>query len=330
MRIIVFDSAKKARSVKRRLLLCGLLLTGGLTLTAVFAGSATQAEERAGAQCIQCHVEVYDSVLKQPFIHSPFFEQQCPTCHLQPGSDWGSDAVTAAGAQITGSRVSQQTLWRKQQLFGGELRTKAHQASISNLQPEAVYRFRLQVAEEQSQPFSASLWLGLRPDELLPTESREILLEDAKTGRELPVSKLNIASVAVDTLLISWETEQPFFSWLELQELDGVEATPSGNGEPSRAGHPPLRDPVEMAISACYQCHSESSLGTSHPVRLYNGRDVRIPEELPTVGGMLTCVTCHDPHGAPGVMLVREVIKTKLCVTCHYKFKNSSPSTMFR
>ncbi len=330
MRIIVFDIAKRARSVKGKLILCGLLLTGSLTLTAVFAGPATQAEKKGGEQCIQCHVELYNSVLKQPFIHSPFFEQQCATCHLQPGSDWGSDADTLAGAQITGSRVSQQTLWRKQQVFGGELRTKAHLASISNLQPEAAYRFRLQVAEEQSQPFSTSLWLGLRADEFLPTESREILLGNTKTGRELPVSKLSITSVTADTLLLSWETEQPFFSWLELQELDGVEMTPSGNGEPSHAEHPPLRDPVEMAINACYQCHPESSLGTSHPVRLYSGQDVRIPEELPTVDGMLTCVTCHDPHGAPGVMLAREVVKTKLCVTCHYKFKNSSPSTMFR
>ena len=91
-----------------------------------------------------------------------------------------------------------------------------------------------------------------------------------------------------------------------------------------------MRDPEDLAISVCYQCHSESTLGTSHPVRLYGGRDVRIPEELPTVDGMLTCVTCHDPHGAPGKMLVRETIKTKLCVACHYKYKNSSPSTMFQ
>lgn len=95
--------------------------------------------------------------------------------------------------------------------------------------------------------------------------------------------------------------------------------------------HPRLREPQELTIELCLSCHSNTNLGTSHPVRLYARRgNTIIPDELPTIeDGMMTCVTCHSPHGAPASQLVREIVKTKLCVTCHIRFKNSSPATMF-
>ncbi|MCP3177765.1 hypothetical protein MJO47_11680 [Desulfuromonas sp. KJ2020] len=95
--------------------------------------------------------------------------------------------------------------------------------------------------------------------------------------------------------------------------------------------HARLREPQDLTIEVCLSCHSDTDLGASHPVRLYARRgSTIIPEELPTIeDGMMTCVTCHGPHGAPARQLVREIVKTKLCVTCHIRFKNSSPATMF-
>ena len=305
----------------------GLLLCGGL----LFAAKAPPQISVGGDACVRCHVAEFTRGNSHAVKHPPFWERQCTACHLEPGSSWSDAQTTATNLPLTGTPVSQEPLWRKQQVFGKEIRTTEHLVSLRNLNPENGYRFRLQIAEVQASPLFTSLWLGLRPTELLPPEIREISLNGKMTGNNNPsISSLNITSIAADTLLISWETRQPLFSWLELQELDGVEFTVAGNGEAVKPGHPQLRERSEQAINACYQCHPESTLGTSHPVRLYGGRDVRIPEELPTVDGMLTCVTCHDPHGAPGKMLVREEIKTKLCITCHYKYKNSSPSTMFR
>jgi predicted CXXCH cytochrome family protein len=139
-----------------------------------------------------------------------------------------------------------------------------------------------------------------------------------------------------DTIFISWKTSQPLYGWVELQELEGLNLSDLSESESDRtrpvdetSPHPDLRSPEDLAITVCYQCHPDTALGNSHPVRLFGGRDVRIPLDLPTVDGMLTCVTCHNPHGSEGKMLVRETIKTKLCVACHFKYKNSSPSTMF-
>lgn len=56
---------------------------------------------------------------------------------------------------------------------------------------------------------------------------------------------------------------------------------------------------VEIA-ETCLRCHSESSLGGSHPVNVDPAErypDMVIPEEMPLDReGRITCGTCHNPH----------------------------------
>jgi len=50
----------------------------------------------------------------------------------------------------------------------------------------------------------------------------------------------------------------------------------------------------ELAINACYRCHSSDVLGLSHPVGSAEKPTIKIPDDLPTLkGGIITCVTCH-------------------------------------
>lgn len=325
---------KSNLSAQAKCLFCAFVLTGAFALSVVYAAVVSTEEKQAGEQCIMCHVDLYNSALTQPFTHNPFIEHQCTACHLATGRDVAAFTQQTEKDFITGTRVSQDLLWRKQQKFGGDSRTFDHLVSLSGLNPAAAYRFRILTGETPDQSSSASFWLGLRSQDLASVGSGQISVADGVAGRDGTIKLLMISSVTEDAIIISWQTAQPLYGWLELQPLENADplAIDSQNrisGSPAET-HPPLRESAEAAINACYRCHPESALGTSHPVRLYGGRNVRIPEELPTVDGMLTCVTCHDPHGAPGKMLVREIIKTKLCVTCHYKYKNSSPSTMFR
>jgi predicted CXXCH cytochrome family protein len=69
-------------------------------------------------------------------------------------------------------------------------------------------------------------------------------------------------------------------------------------------------------IDVCGKCHP---LGASHPVGVRsNGISVRIPSGLPTIrGGMITCVTCHFPHGGDKRYFVRLEGTKDLCVSCH-------------
>ncbi|WP_321371218.1 cytochrome c3 family protein [uncultured Desulfuromusa sp.] len=240
---------------------------------------------------------------------------------------------------ITGSVVSQKDLWRKQLSYSASTSAELdHLVAMSSLEPETAYRFQIVVSsmdKDSKAEVHKSLWMGLRIKELDDLSRAQKI--DLSSGLSENLTDL-IGSAAVykndKTLFVVWETSVPLYGWVEVQELEGLTltglASETEEEEISSDQHPALRTPEELAINACYQCHPESTLGTSHPVRLYDGKDVRIPDNLPTVDGMLTCVTCHDPHGSEGKMLVREVVKTKLCVTCHYKYKNSSPSTMFQ
>ena len=69
-------------------------------------------------------------------------------------------------------------------------------------------------------------------------------------------------------------------------------------------------------IDACVKCHSQ---GASHPVGIRSmGPKTKIPSELPTIeGGMITCVTCHYPHGGNKKHFARLDSERDLCIKCH-------------
>ncbi|MBE0574952.1 MAG: hypothetical protein IH613_03555 [Desulfuromonadales bacterium] len=331
-----------ASQYKKCLIICQAAGVIFLLLGSLLIAALNQTESNAvNEECIRCHITTFNQGTANSQLHAPFWERQCVGCHLEEGASWSAQTTMSSTGTVTGTIVSQDELWRKVQIYTGSNGPVFEQlVSIPLPETSIAYRFRIVVS-----PLTAnaggeiyqSLWLGLQPDELDDTGLAGQV--DVSDGLVAPVSDvINTASLYRNdnTVSIAWETPRLLYGWVELQELEGVGLADVSIAEMDNVQqsadtgmHPPLRNPENLAINACYQCHPESTLGTSHPVRLYSGRDVRIPDDLPTVDGMLTCVTCHDPHGSQGKMLVRETIKTKLCVACHFKFKNSSPSTMF-
>lgn len=69
-------------------------------------------------------------------------------------------------------------------------------------------------------------------------------------------------------------------------------------------------------IEACRACHPQN---TSHPVEIRSaGAPVAVPFELPTIeGGLITCVTCHYPHGGGADYFLRFDKDSELCEKCH-------------
>lgn len=68
-------------------------------------------------------------------------------------------------------------------------------------------------------------------------------------------------------------------------------------------------------IDVCLKCHAQ---GASHPVGVRSTGMMQIPAELPTIeGGMMTCVTCHEPHGGNKEYFGRMDMKKELCAACH-------------
>lgn len=324
-----------------------------LVIFPVMLGTVSSAPvNRTGAsseneRCILCHVSVFDKGMASTNVHLPFLKKQCVQCHL--GKDDAFDGP--ATGTTTGQIVSQESLWRKILTFkiDDEARYFEHRISLPALNMDTQYRFRICLGEQigtKNQEEYRSLWFGLTPEDICQYGQDGGITISAGLSAKIGsyVESIDLSCPDNATIIISWETSNPLYGWIELQEVEGLKVlglttkaistsgpeTASLPASSDGSPHPELRDPEELAIEACYGCHSLSSLGLSHPVRLYSsGSETHIPAELPTVNGMLTCVTCHDAHGAPGKKLIREAVKTKLCVTCHFKFKNKSLNTMF-
>ena len=69
-------------------------------------------------------------------------------------------------------------------------------------------------------------------------------------------------------------------------------------------------------IEACRACHPQNA---SHPVAIRSaGAPVVVPFEMPTIeGGLITCVTCHHPHGGGADYFLRFDKDGELCEKCH-------------
>lgn len=336
------------------LCLCVLLLGGGAMVSAILKGFDSERNEK----CIRCHMETFNRSISAASKHAPVFERQCIACHLMPGSAWGGSDVLQDSGVATRVPASQALKWRKRTIFKETGNTLEHSVLLTGLSLQEAYRFRIspneiiQAAGGDIRP--ASPWLALIPRDLSETRPFSVQsdvvfsLDSAVMPPDLPFDRqlrsFSLIRSGKTSVLVSWRSLVGYQGMIELEKDAGVDlaaAAPAGTEAGGAAPgsdltgkteeHPPLRTPEELAIDICYECHPQSRLGTSHPVRLYaKGGETEIPADLPTVNdGMLTCVTCHDPHGGPGKYLVREKIKTKLCVACHTMYKNSSPSTTF-
>ena len=72
----------------------------------------------------------------------------------------------------------------------------------------------------------------------------------------------------------------------------------------------------KLKIDVCYSCHPH---GSSHPVGIKaESPKVSTPQGLPTIeDGIITCVTCHEPHGGNRKYYHRVDFKKALCMRCH-------------
>lgn len=134
----------------------------------------------------------------------------------------------------------------------------------------------------------------------------EVFLLNADLGIQMETSKPT--RITVEYLKVA----EPVVA---LQDSDEGAVAVLNDGDDS---HVTLRDGTDLAIDACYQCHPAEELGVSHPVGMEPSGKTTIPDDLPTLaGGVLTCVTCHAPHGGIRRYFAYKEITKEICVSCH-------------
>jgi len=103
------------------------------------------------------------------------------------------------------------------------------------------------------------------------------------------------------------------FDW----RLGGVPVSISSNKTKEIPKDHPYMKPLNWSgIDACYQCHKKSMLGVSHPVGVPLKPNMALKNDLPLAAGVMTCATCHNPHGSPYPYRLRKYGEA-LCLSCH-------------
>lgn len=95
------------------------------------------------------------------------------------------------------------------------------------------------------------------------------------------------------------------------EDIPPLEATITEHGDS-------FLSPRNVRIDVCMtvRCHPQ---GASHPVGgRVNQPKFKQPKNLPLIeGNVMTCVTCHEPHGGELKYMLRKDFMTDICIECH-------------
>jgi len=72
-------------------------------------------------------------------------------------------------------------------------------------------------------------------------------------------------------------------------------------------------DLIQPLPDLCISCHYENMVGNDHVINIPPSGPMYFM--LPLLNGLITCTTCHDPHGSTTSML--RLPAEDLCFACH-------------
>ncbi len=188
----------------------------------------------------------------------------------------------------------------KERVLSLKVFLKEHTVRLSGIRKADRYRYRIIVMDVFGNRSISEgvLFAGEKKESIgvdAMSEDGDRVAEPAiKVFRPAPGADLCLHLMAPKPVMVS----------VSIREI--IENTKHGYG---------LRSARYANIHVCTQCHRA---GISHPVGVRNTRaDIDIPEDLPTIeAGVITCVTCHYPHGGDKPYFARFDFD-EICEMCH-------------
>ena len=200
---------------------------------------------------------------------------------------------------------------------------KRHRVPVYGLLKDRQYHFRVLSTDIFGNESRSEELLFTTRNAVHPSAARR---EDGDTARRgsLAVTQAQLFLVGSD-LGLYLETDRPSTVRVEWsKEADLPEPASPGSKKPGyEVRLDGLRRGRDLTIDACtqYGCHTPASLGVSHPVGVPLRNTSVLPINLPTLeGGIITCVSCHLPHGGKRKYFAQDDFSKDLCVTCHTEF----------
>lgn len=198
-----------------------------------------------------------------------------------------------------------------------DIYTKKHTFKLNNLERNRIYHYRVISSDlygnkviskdytfDTSKAFNYDYTANRQREDTIMPDFKDIKFLNVKTKKGL-----------MSNIVIYFTTSSEVSSSVEY-----TEKKEAGKGAGLVANEKPhseiiLKNRKESGIDACVTCHRQ---GASHPVGVTSKGNIRIPNNLPTAeGNIMTCVTCHTPHGGKERYLARVDFKRDICVLCH-------------
>lgn len=213
---------------------------------------------------------------------------------------WNTDVPATSGIEYKLAGGKYRRMSSSKNLY-----TTDHKTILKGLKRNSSYSFRV-----ISTDMSGNTMIS--EEQVLNTHT-EIIQPDIKTPSiKVPTLVTETIPLKDDEvedyyLKVASNKYSQFIVWLK--EIKKPSERPCNNSKPSRAS----------TIDVCIKCHAQDS---SHPVGVRsNNPKVVVSDQLPTIeNGMITCVTCHFPHGGKKAFYVRIDFSEEICIKCHGKY----------
>ena len=171
-----------------------------ISIAAAFLGLyAFPAAMTMKSNCLSCHDDVYQKGIENFYLHTPFVDKECTTCHMgQKKSTPGKPGKTVTTKEIVAPVV-----------FSSYSYLKENNVLVEDIIPEAAYDINI-IVEDRIGHTLGENYTGIIPASL----------QDAMAGDMKPpvISGVNIGPIKKDVFLettIAWETDEPSTSCVE-------------------------------------------------------------------------------------------------------------------
>ncbi|MBI3754387.1 MAG: hypothetical protein HY266_10180 [Deltaproteobacteria bacterium] len=238
---------------------------------------------------------IVDNDLKEPLIKDVFIEGIRQAVFLEATIGWETDKPSNSIVEY-GLTPQYGEISVSEKIFAN-----GHRITIAGLKPKKLYHYRV-----KSRDIFGNT--GVSPDFVLDTSAQ---VGSRGNDAEIDTMRPQIKKVAffkthgTQDIFLKLSSDKPVKAYLTINEPAEIDKHGFGL-VPARVSR----------IDACVKCHAQ---GISHPVGIRsNGPKTKIPAELPTIeGGVITCVTCHYPHGGNKKYFARLDFERDLCLACH-------------
>jgi len=150
------------------------------------------------SNCLSCHDDVYRKGIENFYLHKPFADKECNTCHL------GQESMTGKrGKAVTTKEISAPTI------FPGYSYLKEHNVLVEDIIPEAAYDINV-IVEDRIGRTLEKKYTGI-----IPASLYDAMADDMKPP---VIFNIDIGPIKKEVFLettIAWDTDEPSTSCIE-------------------------------------------------------------------------------------------------------------------